>query len=126
MKLIAAAMLVALAAAVPAGQCSAPPSGAVLIFGEEAWYLERPEPEQDLQGVLENRPPARGPNDRGGLAFTLVMDRERLPVYAANAEEKLQPYVGRPITVRAKVVDLSSEGFGREVWVGWVVETMKN
>jgi hypothetical protein len=122
MKLIAAAVLAGLAAAVPAQKCSAPSTGSVVVFGQEAWYLERPEPEQELRGTLEHRPPARGPNDRGGLAFTLVMDRERLPVYAANAEEKLDPYVGRPITVRAKIVDLSAEGFGREVWMGWVVE----
>jgi len=93
------------------------------IYARADWYLERPEPEMEWKGILEERAEPLGPNTRGALLFTLVTDQGRFPVYAANVEQKLAPYLGDPVIVRGKLVDLSKEGFGQELWIA---SLMKN
>jgi hypothetical protein len=39
-----------------------------------------------------------------------------IEVYA-NAERLLDPFVGRPVSVEGKLVDLSDEGYGIELWI---------
>ena len=41
-------------------------------------------------------------------------------VYAANVEQQLAPYVGRAVILRAKLVDLSGEGYGQELWIATI------
>jgi hypothetical protein len=48
-----------------------------------------------------------GPNEQ---------EAEMIEVYA-NAERLLDPFVGRPVSVEGKLVDLSDEGYGIELWI---------
>jgi hypothetical protein len=87
------------------------------IYAAAGWYRTRPEPEGMWQGRLQKRTAPVGPAGRGGLSYTLVTEDEQLPVYAANIEGKLAPFVGYEVVVRGKLVDLSDEGFGQELWI---------
>jgi len=80
------------------------------------WYREREEPERTWEGRLERRVGALGPAARGGLGYELDVGDERLPVYSVHLGDRLEPLVGRRVTVRAKIIDLSAEGYGRELW----------
>jgi hypothetical protein len=88
------------------------------IFAEADWYLARSEPEKEWQGVLRNRDVLIGPATRTALLYTFVTDDKQLPVYTANIGQQLAPYVALPVIVRGKLVDLSNEGFGQELWIG--------
>ena len=92
----------------------------VEIYAGKDWYQAREENEQSWVGVLEKRRVIEGPNSRASLHYALVTQNGELPVYASNVVELLQPFVGRRVTVRGKVVDLSSEGFAPELWVGTI------
>ena len=87
-----------------------------IIFANENWYRERPEPEQEQTGVLERRKPATGPNSRSALRYNFRAGKRSLAVYAPGAD-RLGRLVGMPITALGKVVDLRSEGFGVEFWI---------
>jgi hypothetical protein len=52
--------------------------------------------------------------------FVLATPEGSLDVYAASAERLLAPLEGREVTATGKVVDLSSEGFGVELWPAFV------
>ncbi len=52
------------------------------------------------------------------MRYELVTDVESFPVYAPDHNRELEPFVGRQVVVPAKVVDLSNEGFGTELWIG--------
>ncbi len=95
-----------------------PPAPETVIFAGQAWYLDRPEPEQVWTGVLEARQVAPGPNTRDALTYALVTAEGALPVYAAGVADVLGRYAGRPVQVTGRWVDLSAEGFGPELWIG--------
>jgi hypothetical protein len=88
------------------------------IYAEADWYRERPEPEREWRGVLRERHVSAGPAGRPALAFDLVSNEATLPTYAAGVEPKLAPFVDLPVVVRGKRVDLTSEGYGPELWIG--------
>jgi hypothetical protein len=90
------------------------------IFAGAEWYLARPEPEREWQGVLHPRAAPVGPASRTALLYTLLTGDAQLPVYTANIAPQLIPYAGVPVRVRGKLVDLSDEGFGQELWIGSV------
>lgn len=87
------------------------------VYARTDWYQSRPELETVWSGTLERRSEVLGPGSRGGLAYTLITEQDRLNVYAANAKEVLEPYLGRPVLVRGKLVNLRNEGEGRELWI---------
>lgn len=87
------------------------------IFGKAEWYIDRPEPEQEWSGVLREREVSAGPASRVAVIYTLVSEDKRLPVYAANVERQLASYVGFPVILRGKLVDLSDEGYEKELWI---------
>jgi hypothetical protein len=87
-----------------------------IIFANESWYHERPEPEQEQTGVLERRKPDTGPNSRSALRYNFRAGKRSLDVYAPSAD-RLGRFVGTPITALGKVVDLRSEGYGVEFWI---------
>lgn len=98
-------------------------SAEVVIYANEDWYRDRAEPERQWTGVLEKRDPDPGPSGRPALRFMLKSDERSLPVYAAGVVEKLAPFTGKGVTgkgvlARAKLVDLRSEGYGLELWIG--------
>ena len=88
------------------------------IFAGENWYRSRPEAEQEWQGVLRKRDTPISPAGRTALRYTLITDEQQLPVYVANSERQFVPYADAPIRLRGKLVDLSNEGLGQELWVG--------
>jgi hypothetical protein len=92
------------------------------IYASTSWYRERPEPEELLEGLLIEAPPATGSGEQRALGFVLVTFGAKYPVYAAGREEKLTRLAGWRLRVRAKRVDLREEGFGEELWIGTVDE----
>jgi hypothetical protein len=88
------------------------------IYEGAEWYRARPEPEEAWRGVLRERDIPTGPATRTSVRYTLVAGEERIPVYAAQAMDQLAFFVGHEVAVRGKLVDLSAEGFGKELWIG--------
>jgi hypothetical protein len=88
------------------------------IYAGADWYRARPEPEEARRGLLLERETPTGPATRTGLRYTLVAGEERVPVYAAQAMDQLAAFVGHKVVVDGKLVDLSAEGFGKELWIG--------
>jgi hypothetical protein len=88
------------------------------ISAREPWYIERAEKEQTFEGTLRKREVPLGPGGRGGLNFNLSVKGADYPVYTGGADEKLRPFLGRFVRVRAKLVDLTKEGLGKELWLG--------
>jgi hypothetical protein len=89
----------------------------VVVHASASWYRERPEAEVALTGVLRKRDVPVGPMGRS-LDHVLESFESELPIYGAGAETLLDELIGRRITVRAKRVDLTSEGQGIELWLG--------
>lgn len=121
------ALLLSAGGAAPFGAQSrvAKPEPAVVKVNASApWYLERTEKEQVLEGVLHKREGALGPGARGGLNFALESKGVILPVYSSGADEKLTLFVGHNVRARGKVVDLTKEGFGKELWIGTIQEEL--
>jgi hypothetical protein len=69
------------------------------------------------RGVLQERRASTRPATQTGLAYVLVTEDEQLPVYIAHSAPKFAPYAGRHVVARGKGVDLSGEGYGKELWV---------
>ncbi|MCD6072100.1 MAG: hypothetical protein K0S42_2616, partial [Microvirga sp.] len=93
------------------------PEGLV-IFGDEAFYRGRPEPEEPRVGRLRARAEVGGPASRS-LPFELAGEDFALPVYAGgDAAERLRRHVAQPVVVCSKLIDLRPEGFGVELWIG--------
>ena len=88
------------------------------IFALEDWYRTRPEPEQEWRGILRERDAPISPAGRTALRYTFISGSQQLLVYVANSERQFAPYVDVPVLVRGKLVDLSSEGLGDELWIG--------
>lgn len=66
--------------------------------------------------MLRRREPPAGPAGRAALAFALEVEGAAIDVYAAKAEAILRGFLGRAIIARGKLVDLSGEGLGKELW----------
>lgn len=90
------------------------------IYAGTDWYDSRPEPEQTWHGVLQKREVAVGPATRAALAYILITEEGEFTVYAARAEDKLAPLVGRRVLAEGKLVNLSNEGYGQELWLASV------
>ena len=89
------------------------------MSASSGWYSERPEPEVTLIGTLHHRVSGIGPGNRLGLAYELEQaDGKLLPVYVPTADESLRPLIGHSTELTGKLVDLSAEGFGVELWIG--------
>jgi hypothetical protein len=89
-----------------------------ILFAEEQWYRARPEREEERTGVLRKRQPGKGPNSRSALRYTFHDDKESLFVYAPAKLETFERLTGKRVTALGKLVDLSAEGFGLELWIG--------
>jgi hypothetical protein len=87
------------------------------IYAHADWYAGRPEPEELWHGVLRRRDPPRGPAGRAALAYTLEVEGDSVDVYAANVEAMLVGFLDRKIVASGKLVDLSGEGFSKELWL---------
>lgn len=59
----------------------------------------------------------RGPAGRAALAYRLELEGRSVDVYAANVEALLTGFVDRTVVAAGKLVDLSGEGFGEELWL---------
>jgi hypothetical protein len=95
----------------------------VTILASEPFYRERSEPEETFVGVLEETPGRLGPNTRN-LPFRLQTATERLGVYATGPQIKtLKKFTGAKVTVIAKRIDLTSEGFTKELWIAAIARS---
>jgi hypothetical protein len=88
------------------------------IYAEEHWYRAMPEPEERWLGVLRKRDVVVGPGTRIGLHYELATETLRVPVYATGLDTELANYVGREVMITGKLVDLTDEAFGQELWIG--------
>jgi hypothetical protein len=70
--------------------------------------------------VLRRREPPGGPAGRAALAYALELEDRSLDVYAANVQDVLADFVDRPVAATGKLVDLSGEGFGEELWLATI------
>ncbi|HET8678757.1 MAG TPA: hypothetical protein VFM39_01465 [bacterium] len=93
------------------------------VFASRDWYRERPEPERAYSGKLHERRVPVGPGDRAGLDYVLISDTAEIPVYSAGASHLLQGFVGTMVRARGKLVDLTGEGSGKELWCA-TIESM--
>jgi hypothetical protein len=83
-----------------------------------AWYEARTEPETRYEGVLRRRPSVAGPAGRTRLDFELeIGPGNALALYAPGQEEALRQEVDRRVVLLGKVVDLTTEGHGLELWL---------
>jgi len=82
--------------------------------------MERPEHERSWSGRLEERDPPAGPATRKALGYALVTRDRELAVYSASMDSILAPLVGSEVSGRGKLVDLSPEGQGLELWLASV------
>lgn len=58
---------------------------------------------------------------RTSLRFALeTCGGDALPIYGPEAEANLAQLVGQNVRIRGRLVDLSAEGFGIELWVAAV------
>ena len=87
------------------------------IFALEDWYRVRPEPEQEWRGILRKRDAPITPAGRTALRYIFITGEQQLPVYVANIDRQFASFTDVPVLVRGKVIDLSNEGFGEELWV---------
>jgi hypothetical protein len=88
------------------------------VYAEFDWYLDCKEQEKVWKGILQRRRAPTGPNTRTANKYVLLAEDAELPIYAANAEGKIGEYVGCYVLIWGKLVDLSVEGFGKELWIG--------
>ena len=84
----------------------------------ETWYDDRPEPEQSVSGVLKVTSISSTPSGRDRLAYRLLANGGLIPVYGPAFEDRLDQMVDQKIVLVGKLVDLSGEGFGLELWIG--------
>ncbi|MBA3451124.1 MAG: hypothetical protein H0T18_07925 [Chloroflexia bacterium] len=87
------------------------------VYASAAWYRDRPERELQFSGELVSRNDPVGPSGRAALQFDLLTENGPLPVYAPDNAHLLAPFAGQQVVVRAKLIDLSDEGFGPELWI---------
>ena len=66
--------------------------------------------------MLRRREPPAGPAGRAALVFALEADGTSIDVYAAKADAVLRGFLDRAVIARGKLVDLSGEGLGKELW----------
>jgi hypothetical protein len=91
------------------------------------WYRERPEPEEVIVGVVRAHETGASPMGRTRLLFELDQDEGApLPIYGPHAEATLAEVVGRRVSVRGRVVDMTGEGSGPELWVAMVDATVES
>lgn len=88
------------------------------IFANEKWYRDQPMKEQTWEGVVTRRVIGLGPADRMALTLALKTVEEEIPIYTAGAEETLQSFLNKRVRLIGKLVDLTNEGFGPEIWIG--------
>ncbi len=88
------------------------------VFDDAEWYRARPEPEQTWRGRLAQRNVASGPGGRPALTFELKTSSGVLPVYEDGLKSRIASLLGSSVEVRGKLVDLTREGFGMELWIG--------
>jgi hypothetical protein len=71
--------------------------------------------------VLRRREPPGGPAGRAALAYALEVEgRRSIDVYAANVEPVLARFLDRTVVAAGKLVNLSGEGFGEELWLACI------
>lgn len=88
----------------------------IVLHEDASWYLERSEPEEVWEGVLEVLDAVQGPGGRTHRYMLGMEQAGRLSIYTGNLGDALDDLGRRRVRVTGKLVDLSDEGFGKEIW----------
>lgn len=102
------------------------PPGVIDIYRGQPWYMEQPQSEQVIVGTLEAVPTIIGPGNRPSLAFVLRTAHDQIPVYASGVMDVIGSLVGPRLRLRGKIVDLTSEGGTRELWIATVISVERD
>ena len=90
----------------------------VNVYKGEKFYEKVEHREMVFSGVIERQKVVTGPNTRAHQ-YRFVTTKEIMVIYTTPRVVKLvESWVGRHINVQGKIVDLSAEGFGKELWIG--------
>jgi hypothetical protein len=88
------------------------------VLADERIYLERREPEEVLHGFLslsQNQEDA----EKTGFSFHLRGEPDEYGVYVAGFDQgRLRSFVGHPVQVVGKRVNLRQKGHGLALWIG--------
>lgn len=88
----------------------------VQLHAGAAYYLERDEPEEVVEGVLVAVTARTGPDTRD-LPLHLDTGEATVPLYVVGRlAERLDSLVGTKVRVVGKRVDQHDQGHGMEVW----------
>lgn len=88
----------------------------VHLHAGAAYYVERDEPEEAIEGVLVAVAARTGPDTRD-LPLHLDTGEESVPLYAVGRlAERLGPLVGTKVQVVGKRIDQHDQGHDVEVW----------
>jgi hypothetical protein len=82
------------------------------VYGNQAWYRERAEPEREWRGTLRPLRVIEGPNSRTALRYELATADQSIAVYAPN--DALDRFANQKVEVRGKVVAMDIP----ELWIG--------
>jgi|GEM_PF-5995411 len=92
----------------------------ITLLANNPQYQLRKEVEQTVHGILYRVEVSTGPNTRD-LAIRLRTEQGDWGVYSEGISDTvLNQIIDRPISLNAKWIDQSAEGFAIEVWVGTV------
>lgn len=90
------------------------------IFAEHAFYQKRVEKEVVLFGLIKKAAVRLGPNTRE-MPFTFVTPEQSFSVYVTEKEKVLlEHFVDKTVKITGKIIDQSTEGFGMEIWIGFI------
>ena len=94
-----------------------------IVHKNEFWYKTEAGSEKIFEGILKRCQVPIGPNNRpASNKYALETEEDKtttlIPVYSPNVEEFLSRFVERKVSLYGKIVDLSKEGFGFELWIG--------
>jgi hypothetical protein len=87
------------------------------LYKREDWYRVRDEEEKIYNGFLRRLPRVATPNQRD-LNYFLEVNNSLLPLYIPKNEILMDEFVGCRVKIYGKLIDLSSNGFGKELWIG--------
>ena len=93
------------------------------VHKNESWYQIETSPEKIFEGVIKRHQVPIGPNNRPASSKYALEIQEGdnttlIPIYTPNVEEFLSKFAEEKVSLYGKIVDLSKEGFGRELWLG--------
>jgi hypothetical protein len=94
-----------------------------IVHKNKFWYQTETSPEKIFEGVVKRHQVPIGPNNRPASSKYALEIQEGdnttlIPIYTPDGEEFLSEFVEQKVSLYGKIIDLSKEGFGSELWLG--------